>query len=304
MSPGFSVACLLALLFSTTPTVAQTAVTRTRAVMGTPWTITVYANDTARAATSIARAFLRVAGIEQVASDYRADSEISRLTRLPARRYHRVSEDLFSLLHQSLTLADRSGGAFDPTVGPLSRLWRRAFRQQRFPGQEAIDLARSRVQWRSLRLRRPHLARLSRDDLQLDLGGIAKGYAIDAAAAVLSNAGLSAYLVDGGGDLLLGDSPPGSCGWSVATPAGAIDTANVAIATSGSAYRYLEHEGSRYGHLIDPRTGLGVVHQGSVTVYGPTATLADGLASALSILAPQRHRALLRHYPDYYSLTR
>ncbi len=263
--------------------------------MGTPWSITVYARDTLRAFQLLHSAYARVEELEQSTSDYRGDSEINRLVRLAPGQWRSVSTDLFRVLAYSRRLARHSGGAFDPTVGPLSKLWRRAIRHQRFPDPGAIREARSRVRWKSLRLRRPNRVRLRRDGMQLDLGGVAKGFALDAAGKVLRDAGLPAYLIDGGGDLLLGTPPPGRRGWTVMTPTGPVDTARVAIATSGSNYRYLEHRGVRYGHLIDPRSGRGVTHQVMVTVFAPTALVADGLASALSI-RQKGHERLLHRY--------
>ncbi len=264
--------------------------------MGTPWSMTVYTSDTLRARQVIDSAYARVEAIEQSMSDYRSDSEINRLVALPTRRWHPVSADLFRVLTCSRLLARRSDGAFDPTIGPLSKLWRRAFRHQEFPEAADIQRARSRVRWKWLRLRRPNRVRLSRDGMQLDLGGVAKGYALDAAGAVLDQAGLPSYLIDGGGDLLLGASPPGRTGWRVETSGGAIDTIHVAIATSGGAYKYLEWEGQQYSHLIDPRTGLGITHPSPVTVLATTGMVADALASALSVLGDVEGKKLLRRY--------
>ena len=290
-------ACLACLTFIAT---AQTTVTRP--AMGTPWTVTVYAADTTQARRAIDSAFARIEAIEQVASDYRADSELNQLTRLPVRQYHRVSDDLLHLLTVSLELSRHSAGAFDPTVGPLTKLWRRAIRQQQFPTEQAIAAARTRVGSKHVRLRRGGRVRLARDSMQLDLGGIAKGYALDAAGAVLQHLGITSYLIDGGGDLLLGAPPTGRASWRVTTPAGPVDTSRVAIATSGASYRYLEHDGRRYSHIVDPRTGVGVTRPESVTVFAPTATVADGLASALSVLDQRRAQRLLRHYPGAFHL--
>ncbi len=256
--------------------------------MGTPWSITVYTSDTLRARQRIDSAYARVEAIEQSMSDYRGDSEINRLARQGTKQWHIVSPDLFRVLSYSRQLARRSRGAFDPTVGPLSQIWRRAIRHQEFPDPVAMQEARSRVGWKSLRLRRPNGVRLTRHSVQLDLGGIAKGFALDAAGEVLRSADVPAFLIDGGGDLLLGAPPPGRTGWRVDTPAGVVDTAHVAIATSGAAYKYLHWEGKQYSHLIDPRTGLGVTRPEAVTVVAATGMVADGLASALAVLGHGR----------------
>jgi thiamine biosynthesis lipoprotein len=254
--------------------------------MGTEFRIVVYAADSAQAENTIERAFARVDTLERITSDYRNDSELNRLSRTAGRdTCVRVSEDLWNVLRLAQRVSRRSRGAFDVSIGPLSKLWRRAFRQREMPAAEDLALAQSRVNNRWIKLRkRDHSVRLRGKDMRLDLGGIAKGYAIDAAAAVLREAGINRLLVDGGGDLYLGDPPPGRSGWRVRSPQGETELHSVAIATSGDQYRYLEWKGRRYSHLIDPRTGYGVTHRRSVTVQAATAAVADALASAASIL--------------------
>nr|WP_256534219.1 FAD:protein FMN transferase [Lewinella sp. JB7] len=264
--------------------------------MGTPWSVIVYATDTLTARKWVEAAFARIEAVEQSMSDYRTDSEINRLVRRTPRMYHPVSCDLYRVLRFSRALARRSGGAFDPTVGPLSKLWRRAIRHQTLPTEEELRQAGTRVQWKYLRLRRPNRVWLARDDLQLDLGGVAKGYALDAAGDVLRSAGLDCFLIDGGGDLLLGAPPPGRTGWEIQTPDGPVTAARVAIATSGAEYRHLEWEGRRYSHLVDPRTGLGIAAPRPVTVMAPRAMVADGLASAVSVMEEEAGHRLLRRY--------
>ena len=294
---------LYLLVFGLSLTAQLRRFTISRPAMGTPWQLTLYTTDSLAARQLAERVFARVEAVEQSMSDYRSDSEINQLVRLPPRRYHRVSEDLYRVLDVSLQLARRSGGAFDPTVGPLSKLWRRAIRHQAFPTQDQLAEARTRVQWKSVRLRSGSRVRLARDGLQLDLGGIAKGYALDASGEVLRQLGCGRFLIDGGGDLLLGDAPPGRDGWRIATPAGPVDTSRVAVATSGSNYRYVAFEGQHFGHIVDPRTGLGVTHQRTVTVMAPTAVVADGLASTLSVLTGGQSK-LLRSYPRARLLTK
>lgn len=263
--------------------------------MGTEFRITVSAADTTGLGAAVKAAFRRVDALEQSMSDYRADSELNRLTGNTG--WQAVSPDLYAVLRFSRKLAKQSKGAFDPTVGPLTKLWRRAFRQQQFPEMADILAARALVQWKDLKIsrRRPEV-RLRRPELRLDLGGVAKGYALDVVGALLRKAGFPAFLVDGGGDLLLGDAPADEP-WAVAFPDGEAvrELHNVAIATSGDTYRFLEWEGIRYSHIIDPRTGLGTTNELLVTVTGPNAMVADGLASAACV----GERTLLAGYSLY-----
>lgn len=258
--------------------------------MGTRFRIVAYVADSASARPVFDAAFARIDSLEGITSDYRNDSELNRLSRTAGRdTFVSVSPDLWRVLCLAQCLSRRSAGAFDVSIGPLSKLWRRAFRRQEFPPTEAILAARNAVGYRNIELRRrDRSVRLRREGMGLDLGGIAKGYAVDAAMAVFRAGGIDRVLVDGGGDLLLGDPPPGAEGWRIASPKGEIVMHNRAIATSGDRYHYLEWAGRRYSHLIDPRTGYGVTHGSAVSVLAPTATLADALASAASILIDTR----------------
>ena len=273
---------------------AQFYTTVTRPAMGTPWRITLCTTDTLLAHRAIDSAFLRIEQVEQSMSDYRTDSEINTLSRLPAHRYHPISADLYRVLAFSQQLHRDSRGAFDVTIGRLTKRWRRALRQQSFP-TNITQRAGPRVRRMPYRLHPSKGVWLAHDSLAFDLGGVAKGCGLDAAGEALKACGIDAFLIDGGGDLLLGEPPPGLSGWTVALPSGTIDTAGVAIASSGASYRYLLHAGQRYSHIIDPRTGLGVTHGETVTVMAPTGMGADGLASALSVLATRR-QALARKY--------
>lgn len=291
--------CAVCWLF-TTSAYAQDIirVERTHPAMGTQFRIVVYVADSASAIPTIEQAFARVDTLEMIMSDYRNDSELNRLTRTAGRdTFVTVSEDLWNVLRLAQRISRRSRGAFDGSIGPLSKLWRRAFRQREMPAAEDLALAQSRVNYRWIKLRkRDRSVRLRRPEMRLDLGGIAKGYAIDAAAAVLRDAGIHRLLIDGGGDLYLGNPPPDRPGWRVRSPQGETELHHVAIATSGDQYRYLEWAGRRYSHLIDPRTGYGVTHRRWVTVQAPSAVVADALASAASILvhSAQAERTLRR----------
>lgn len=288
---------LIPLLVVTNSLVAQSRYVHIHPAMGTEFRITISTVDTNEMAAVIRQSFARIDALEQSMSDYRADSELNQLGG--STKWQPVSPDLHKVLRFSKKLARQSGGAFDPTVAPLTKLWRRAFRQQQFPDQEDIQAARARVQWRDLKIskRRPKV-RLRRPDIRLDLGGVAKGYALDVVGGILRDAGFPAFIVDGGGDLLLGAAPVGEAGWTVFFMGATVHPANwsnMAIVTSGDTYQYLDYEGLRYSHLIDPRTGLGTINEWKVTVTGPNAMVADGLASTVCVAG----EAVLLFYPEY-----
>ncbi len=240
-------------------------------------------------------------------SDYRAESELMLLGRQAGGPPVRVSEDLFRVLARAQEFAERSAGAFDVTIGPLSWLWRRARRRHEIPDAESITHARQLVDYRNLVLdSKTRTAQLRKRGMLLDLGGIAKGYAADAALAVLKEHGVERALVAAGGDIAATRPPPEKPGWRVAiaplgSPGEPTDRntwlSDAAVSTSGDAEQHLEIGGARYSHIIDPKTGLALQGRSSVTVLAPDATASDALATAVSVLGPERGLELINSLP-------
>lgn len=254
---------------------------------------------TAALADSGARAaFATIAGLEQVFSDWRPRSEARRLTER-AGAWRPASAPFLALMRTALDLARASDGAFDPTVGPLVQLWREARRTARLPTDSALRVARDRSGWRHVRLDAAHGAlRFDRDSMRLDFGGIAKGFILDSARRRLRALGIPSALLEAGGDLVLGDAPPGSAGWRVAAAGPHGDTtlvvANVAVSTSGPSEQFVEIGGVRYSHVIDPRTGRALARATQATVVHRDGALADGLSTMVTVAGPARGAALAR----------
>ena len=213
----------------------------------------------------------------------------------------RVSDDLLDVLERSLAISAASDGAFDVTVGPLVQAWRAARKNGRLPRE--VSLAASFTLTGPDRVAIDRVARtvtLVRAGMRLDLGGIGKGYAADAAVTALAAAGVERCLVDLGGDIAAGAPPPGRPAWRVAveSPGGSgtttvVDLVHAGVATSGDTRQFVEVDGIRYSHIIDPRTGLGLTNRVSVTVIATDAATADALASAVSVLGSERGIALV-----------
>jgi FAD:protein FMN transferase len=280
--------------------------------MGTMARIVLYA-PTARDAEAVAaRAFERVAALDRTLSDYRDDSELSRLTREPHGHPVRLGHDLFRVLDAAQDLAARSNGAFDITVGPLSRLWRRARRQIELPSPADLEAARAVTGWRLLSLdRAARTATFARAGMRLDPGGIAKGFAADEALAVLRAHGLPRALVAIGGDLAIGDAPPGASGWEVTlaglspgapAPGGPLRLAQAGVSTSGDAEQWVEIDGRRYSHIVDPSTGLGLTGRRSVSIVAGDAMTSDMLATAVSVMPADEGLALADATPGAAAL--
>ncbi len=276
--------------------------------MGTLFTITLYARGELAARVSADAAFARIAALDRMMTDYDPESELMQLGRKPVGEPIRVSDELFDILQQSQRVAELSGGAFDVTIGPVVRQWRRARRTGTLPVPEALARVRELVGWRKLKLDpRQQTVTLTVPNMQLDLGGIAKGYAADQALAILKSQGLTRALVAASGDIAVGDPPPGKRNWRVAVgqldgkdgkPARILFLNNAAVSTSGDAEQFVEIGGQRYSHIVDPHTGVGLTERLQVTVIGRRATATDAFATAASVLGVERGVALLESQPD------
>ena len=279
---------------------------KTRRLMGVPWTITVQEADAAQAEDAIAAGFAEVERLERILSDYDPASELCRLSAAaPTTEPVVVSADLWSVLERAVLFRDATGGAFDPSVGPLTTLWRQARRTGRLPRPDRLAAARAAVGAGALVLvpeRRAVL--LPRPGTRLDLGGIGMGYAADRAMEGLASRGIRAAMIDASGDILVSAAPPGTRGWKIKTaPHGAptstpaFELADAALTTSGDAFQAVEIDGVRYSHIVDPRTGLGVAGPAAVTVVAPDCTTADALATAASVLGPEQAAAVIAGTP-------
>ncbi|MCA9264748.1 MAG: FAD:protein FMN transferase [Planctomycetales bacterium] len=270
--------------------------------MGTQFALVFYAaND--RIANQAARlAFARIATLDRCLTDYDAASESRRLAArfdepVADGEFVPVSQDLWDVLTASLELSRRTDGAFDVTVGPLTYRWRRVRRRKELMPPDTLAQARTSVGFDLIQMHPDRRAvRLAKSGMRLDFGGIAKGYAADEARSILAEQGITRALVNAGGDLVLGDPPPGKSGWQVGVAPLARDgaasrtvpLANCGVATSGDVWQYVEIDGQRYSHILDPKTGLGLTTRVAVTVIARSGAEADGLASAVSVMGPEK----------------
>lgn len=281
--------------------------------MGSPFNIVLYA-DTKQMADSVAQeSFKLVDSINLVCSDYDSSAELYKLQFAAVGKSIKVSPilmELFCTAHKAYKDAD---GSFDITVGPLSRLWRSARKSQQFPTNAVINEARNRVGFNKLQIdSNAQTITFLQSKMQLDMGAIAKGYAADKVLALLQSHGITTALVDAGGDMVAFGMPPQKKGWTIGINVPGqqekllerkLVLSNKAVATSGDAFQFMVHEGKRYGHIIDPRTGYGVTFQRNVTVVAPTATTADWLATACSILTLAQVKILAKKYKSEVLIT-
>ena len=270
--------------------------------MGADFRIVLYA-DSEKVAKEVANAaFAEVERLNAILSDYDPESELSRLSDTSGSGQHiALSDDLFSVLDASQKLARQTAGAFDVTIGPCVRLWRIARFRKAFPLTEKLAEVRKAVGFRHLNISHTkQTALLEVPNMVLDLGGIAKGYVADKALMVLRKRGIGSALVDAGGDLSLGDPPPDRKGWRIEVGGlkhrdlPVLELARCSIATSGDIEQFVEIDGKRYSHLINPSTSIGLTTRMQVTVVTSTGIQADSLASALSVLGTERGSKLVQ----------
>jgi thiamine biosynthesis lipoprotein len=263
--------------------------------MGTRFRIILYAPDEDTARKAATDAFARIASLNAIMSDYDNTSELMRLCAQAGGPPVPVSAELFFVLSKAQEVSRQSGGAFDVTVGPVVKLWRLARKRRKLPDAEKLAAARALVGWQNVRLDKDkRTVQLLKAGMQLDLGGIAKGYAADEALAVVKKHGIERALVAAGGDIAVSGPPPGADGWKIAIATlpgekdpGRLILHHAAVSTSGDAEQHVEIDGKRYSHIVDPRTGIGLIGRMSATVVARHGIDADSLTKVVAVLGPE-----------------
>jgi thiamine biosynthesis lipoprotein len=270
--------------------------------MGTLFEIILYAPNEAIAKEAAQAAFRRIAELDGIMSDYRPTSELMQLCKKAGGAPAPVSNDLFDILARSQQIARLTEGAFDVTVGPVVHLWRRARRTHKLPDPGELAHALARVGYQKIKVNgKDHTVQLTAEGMLLDLGAIAKGYAVEAALEVLRRYGLTRALVAASGDIVAGDPPPGARGWKVGIaplekgkpPTRFVLLNHAAVSTAGDTEQYVEIGGKRYSHIVDPLTGMGLTRRSSATVVAPDGTTSDGLDTAICVLGAKKGRELV-----------
>ncbi|MBN1816553.1 MAG: FAD:protein FMN transferase [Sedimentisphaerales bacterium] len=276
-------------------------------VMGTFAHFVVVTEDEPTARKCFDTALQECIRIDNRMSDYKADSELSAVNRSAFEKAVPVSQELYHLIETSLDYSKRTEGAFDITIGPLVDLWRKAGAEQRQPSQEELNVARAKVGSDKLILDPAnHSIRFAVKGMRLDLGGIAKGYAIDRAVQAIKDTGALGGLADIGGDLkCFGMPPPGKQYWTIGLqdPQKEEDILlklglnEIAVATSGDYRRFILVGPQRHSHIINPATRDSAKGLTSVTVIAPSAVDADALATAVTVLGADKGLHLIETIP-------
>jgi len=296
-----------------------------RLVMGTFARVVAIAADPNIANRCIEAALAEIQKVDELMSDYKSDSEISKMNRDAYRRAVKISESTYEVLQRSIEISKLTEGAFDITVGPLVELLRSAEKKNVTPSKAEIAQAESKVGFEKLKLDdQGRTVKFVVEGMRLDLGGIAKGYAVDKAIEVMQKVGAIGGMVDIGGDIrcfgkpargkkrwLIGlqdpnkpEEPWPSAGELITTtrPLLVLKLTDAAVATSGGYRRFALIEGKKYSHIINShigRMGFSPCGEGlsSVTIIANSATDADALATAVSVMGAEKGLALIEELP-------
>lgn len=274
---------------------------------GIPLRVVTYGTKGAAFSKNMEAAQKRVADLEDVFSSHRPSSELSHINRDVGEGSFEMSPDMERVIAASKRWWEKSGGAFDVTVGPLIDLWREAGKTKRVPSASEITNSMRSVGMEKIEIKDDQIKIKTKiKNIELGLGGIAKGDVVDQVAVLLVSRGVKRGVVDAGGDVLaFGD---GTFTFGIQDPTakagerliGKIETVAGAVVTSGNYERFTVIDGKRYSHIIDPRSGMpvdnGLV---SVTVTAPACIDADALATALTVMGRERAIELLRNEPAY-----
>jgi len=276
--------------------------------MGTILDIAVWHPDPDAAKKIVRGAVQEVHRLEGILSHYDPESSLSLFNRDASKGKIKIDRELFRLLFLATGLSFRTSGYFDVTVGPLVSLWEQASEKRMMPDQRLLFQTLSLVGFQKVKLYEPGEAELMRAGMKIDPGGIAKGFAVDRVVEILRAAGVTGALINFGGSSIYAlGSPPGEKGWALGIKGpddrivGAIHLRDQAVSTSGSMGRYWEIAGNRYGHLINPKSGLPVTELRSATAIATTATEAEALTKPLVLLGKEG-MALTNSFPRTESL--
>ena len=299
-------ACQSNVSLATQSAVATQQFEFSRMVMGAPCRVVFYAPNEESANESARAVFDRLARIEEALSDWMPASETRQLPSAAGVQTI-VGADLANALSMSLNYARLTDGAFDPTVGALTKRWRAARSDGRSPDAAELQALRARCGWQQVQFdaaTQTYTALVP--GLELDFGGIGQGIGADAALAVLRERGITCALIDLSGDIAVSDPPPGRTGWNIDLDDPwhtQLELANAAVTTSGDRFQHMDLAAgggttTRRSHIVDPSTGEPMTTRVEVVVVARTGVEADALATALSVMGPERGLALLAKLPS------
>ncbi len=260
--------------------------------MGTMFDILVYHASRAEAQRAVTEALEEILRLEAVMSHFREDSDLTRLNRSAGGEAVTVDPSLDDVIRESLAVSRRSGGRFDVTIAPLLRVWREAAARRSRPSPDEVAQARRCVGYQNIELEHPNRIRLRSRCVEIDLGGIGKGYAVDRALAILRDAGIRHAMINAGGSSIVAmGAPPNRKGWPVLLGRSMLLLSGNSLSTSQ------QDPGGTYGDIIDPLRRAPAERRLTVSVVAPSATVADALSTTLVMLSVEEGRQLVAQFP-------
>ena len=276
--------------------------------MGTTYTVVAYGRDQTFLAEVVSEVFAEIDQLDDQMSNYKPESELSVINRDAAKSDVTVSPQLFGLIQYSLRASQESGGDFDITVGPLMKLWGFFRGQGRLPGAEEIAQVEKRIGYRHVHLDAARRTlHFDTAGVELDLGGIAKGYAVDRAAELMRSNGVTSALISSGSSSIYAlGSPPGERGWKITVrdpyhadkPADVFLLRNFALSTSGNYEKFFKINGKVYCHIMDPHTGWPVQNMLSTVAAVPTGMETEALTKIFFVGGVEKSRQYLATHPN------
>jgi thiamine biosynthesis lipoprotein len=277
--------------------------TFSRPAMGTLYHVSFYTNKEVKAALIAEKVFDRIMFLDHILSDYKEKAEVYQLNVRQPLQWESVSKDLGFVIKKSIQWSKITGQYFDPALGSLTHLWRRARRRNEFPADSMQTVAKnySGIQYIALRKKsNQYQFKFLKKGVKLDFGGIGKGYAVDEALKTLKIQGVKKAMVSAGSSITVGNAPPSKKGWSVIADTIFFSNGakryieNRSQSVSGDDQQYLEWEGKRYSHLLNPITGKPLTNGATCLVEGPNGLITDALGTAFSIMDFDEVRKILR----------
>lgn len=273
-----------------------------RPAMGTIYSVSFYTKKEVIATLIAEKVFERIQFLDHILSDYKEKAEVYQLNVRQPLQWESISAELGFVLKKSIQWSKITGQYFDPAMGSLTHLWRRARRRNEFPSDSMQTMAKdySGIQYIALRKNgKQYQFKFIKKGVKLDFGGIGKGYAVDEALKILRIQGVHRGMVSAGSSITVGKAPPHKKGWSVAADATFFSNGakrfiqNRAQSVSGDDQQYLEWEGKRYSHLLNPKTGNPLTNGATCLVEGPNGLITDALGTAFSIMEYEAIRKVL-----------
>ncbi len=280
-----------------------------RFIMGTSVEVTVSQAEAATAATAARAAFAAMERVNVLMSNFRPESEISEITRRAGKGEVRVSPETLEVIERALDFARLSDGAFDITVGPVFRLWN--FADGKIPDEASRKEVLKRVDYRKVKVDPAQSTVFLRErGMELDLGAIAKGYAVDLACAALLRNGAANYLVKAGGEIKAHGEKEAGQPWTIGIQHPRLASEllakakvrNAALSTSGDYEKFFLRNGERYHHILNPATGLPARETQSVVILAEKSMDADALATTVFVLGPEKGLSLIKKLPEVHGL--